>query len=157
MRVYSDKGEIYMKRIGRHTLNMAIAKLISQRGTCQRGRVGCVITQDGRIVSTGYVGAPAGMPHCLDEGCEIGANLGCSTTSHAEAGAIAFAARRGVVLEGSTLYTTLSPCETCAKLIINAGVKNVYYHDEYRDTKGLELLILAGLTVTREVTYTYED
>ena len=143
-------------RIGRNSLNMAVARLIAQRGTCQRGRVGCVITQDGRVVSTGYVGAPSGLPHCKDTGCEIGANGGCSTTSHAEAGAIAFAARKGTPLEGSTLYITMSPCETCAKLIINAGIKKVIYGDEYRDAKGLELLIVAGLSVSQEVD-NYED
>ena len=144
-------------RIGRDELNMRIAQLMAMRGTCQRGSVGCVITQDGRVVSTGYVGAPAGMPHCPDEGCDMGPNGGCRTTSHAEAGAIAFAARKGVILEGSTLYVTLSPCETCAKLIINAGIREVYYKEPYRDTSGLELLIVAGLKVRQEVTYQYDD
>ena len=135
------------KRIGRDELNMRIAQLIAMRGTCQRGMVGCVITQDGRVVSTGYVGAPSGLPHCKDTGCEIGANGGCSTTSHAEAGAIAFAARKGVSLEGATLYVTMSPCDTCAKLIINAGIRCIIYKDGYRDTAGLELLVMAGLEV----------
>lgn len=140
-----------MKRVGRHTLNMMIAQLISQRSTCNRAQVGCVITQEGRIVSTGYGGAPSGLPHCMDVGCKIGPDGGCIRTSHAEAGAIAFAARKGVALEGATLYVTLSPCLSCAKLIINAGISRVYYLEPYRDLSGIELLEKAGVSVSQLV------
>lgn len=134
-----------MPRIGRHTLNMKVAELMAERSTCTRAKVGCVISVSGRIISTGYAGAPSGVPHCIDVGCEIGSDGGCSTTLHAEAGAIAFAARKGVVLEGSTLYVTLSPCRSCAKLILTAGIKEVFYRKEYRDTSGIELLKKAGV------------
>jgi len=134
-----------MARILRDVLNMSIATLIAQRGTCTRAQVGCVITIDNRIVSTGYVGSPSGLPHCLDDGCIIGLDGGCTRTSHAEAGAIAFAARKGISLEGSTMYVTLSPCTSCAKLIINAGIKRLFYLKQYRDISGLELLGKAGI------------
>ena len=136
------------QRISRDEMNMEIALIVAKRSTCNRARVGCVITQEGRIVSTGYGGAPSGLPHCLDEGCLIGENdMGCIRTTHAEQGAIAFAAKKGVSLEGSTLYVSLSPCLPCAKLIINAGIKRVIYLEQYRKTDGVELLKKAGISV----------
>lgn len=135
-------------RLSRDAVNLAIAQLMSQRGTCSRARVGCVIARNGRIISTGYAGAPSGVPHCIDVGCLLGPDGGCIRTSHAEAGAIAFAARHGLALEGASLYVTLSPCLTCAKLIINAGITHVFYLDCYRDGSGLELLQKAGVKIT---------
>lgn len=135
------------KRISRDSLNLAIAHMVSLRGTCERASVGCVICQEGRVVSTGYVGSPSKTPHCTDAGCIIGPDGGCIRTSHAEAGAIAFAARKGVALEGSTLYTTLSPCLSCAKLIVNSGISRVVYQQKYRDESGLALLKQAGVIV----------
>ena len=139
----------YMPRIERDTLNMQIAKLIAQRGTCNRGSVGCVLTKNGRIISTGYTGSPSGLSHCHDEGCLIGDNGGCIRTVHAEQGAIAFSARNGVALDGATLYVTTSPCVSCSKSIINAGISRVVYEEEYRDKNGLFLLRQAGIEVVR--------
>jgi dCMP deaminase len=126
---------------------MEVARAIAERGTCERGFVGAVIAKDGRIISTGYVGAPSGASHCLDEGCEIGTHNGCTRTVHAEANAIAFAARHGISTEASTIYTTLAPCYECAKLIINAGVERLVYEVNYRDIRGLTLLERTGLAV----------
>lgn len=139
--------EEFKGRITRDQMFMAIANIVSFRSTCLRAKVGAVIVQDNRIVSTGYVGAPSGLPHCLDVGCEIGPDGGCIRTVHAEVNAIAFAARAGIKLEGSTLYVTMSPCLNCAKLIINAGIREVVYRDEYRDPSGLKLLRQAGIEI----------
>jgi dCMP deaminase len=126
---------------------METAHVISHRGSCERSQVGSIISKDSRIVSTGYVGSPAGSAHCSEVGCEIGNHGGCIRTVHAEANAIAFAARAGVGTEGCVLYTTLAPCRECAKLIVNAGIIRVVYHHSYRDPSGLKLLEDASIQV----------
>ena len=122
---------------------MDIAKVMSSRSTCLRLKVGSVIAKEGRIISTGYNGAPSGVPHCDHTNC--GPDRACTRTVHAEAGAISFAARFGVPLEGSSLYVTNSPCLDCSKLIINAGIKEVFFHIPYRITDGLQLLQSVGI------------
>ena len=119
---------------------MEIANVLAERSTCIRAQVGVVIVKDNRIISTGYCGSPKGMPHCVDVGCLPGLVGECIRTVHGEANAIAFAAKHGVALEGSTLYTTLAPCFTCAKLIINAGIVSVIYGEPYRDASGVDIL-----------------
>jgi len=136
-----------MRRISREELFMEIAGLVAMRSTCERAQVGAVVVKDKRIVATGYGGAPSGQPHCTEVGCEIGPGGGCIRTTHAEANIIAFAARNGLQLEGCDMYVTLSPCYTCAKLIINAGIRTVIYRDEYREDSGLKLLRKAGVKV----------
>lgn len=138
-------------RISRDEMLMEIAYVISHRGTCPRAKVGAVISNGARIISSGYVGAPAGQAHCTDTevGCIIGAHGGCIRTVHAESNAIAFAARKGIPTEDSTLYCTLSPCGECAKLVINAGVSRVVFHNPYRDSGGLTLLESAGVIVDK--------
>lgn len=126
---------------------MRTATVISLRGTCERASVGAVIAREGRIISTGYVGAPSGLPHCTTVGCEVGNHGGCTRTVHAEANAISFAARAGTSTDGSKLYCTHSPCLECAKLIINAGIIAVYFETPYRDTSGLALLVTAGIGI----------
>lgn len=132
-------------RITRDEMLMEIAKVVSSRSTCNRAQVGAVIAQDGRIVSTGYAGAPSGLPHCGPETCDT--STPCTRTVHAEAGAISYAARSGIRLEGATLYCTHCPCIDCAKLIINTGIKRVIYDQAYRKTEGLELLRTVGISV----------
>lgn len=133
-----------------------IAAVMAARSTCSRGQVGAVIARDGRILSSGYNGAPAGMKHCLHPPGEYAADdgtaaAGCATTSrcttsvHAEANAIAFAARHGVALDDAALYCTLAPCVCCAQLIINAGLAGVVYGAAYHDPAGVNLLREAGL------------
>lgn len=126
---------------------MGIAVLWSQRGTCSRAAVGVVVALEGRIITTGYNGAPAGMPHCDHaEDFVSGANqVGCTNAVHAEANALAFAARNGTATNGATLYTTLTPCVPCAQLIINAGIKRVVAHTPYRVMDGWDLLLRAGI------------
>jgi dCMP deaminase len=99
---------------------MLVARLVSQRGTCPRASVGAIAVYEGRIIASGYVGAPVGQPHCVDVGCEM-ENNHCVRTVHGEANVIAWAAREGTSLEGATLYTTMAPCYVCAKLLVNEG------------------------------------
>lgn len=146
------------------------AQLVSERSTCSRNHVGVVIARDGRLLTSGYNGAPAGLPHCNHEcdcdqplkmGPGVSASLSgtelhwetcnsippCTTSVHAEANAIAYAARYGMGLEGAELFTTVSPCLSCAQLIIQAGITSVHYVREYRDHAGLNLLSQAGIVI----------
>jgi dCMP deaminase len=132
-------------RISREALLMETALLMAKRSTCQRVRVGAVLSNQGRIISSGYGGAPAGVEHCNESNCTP-ANP-CRRTIHAEANAIAWAARLGSATFGSTLHVTLSPCLECAKLLINAGIERVVYNSVYRDDSGLVLLREVGIGV----------
>ena len=135
-----------MERISRDRLLMDVALLFKARATCLRRKVGAVLARDGRILSTGYGGAPAGVDHCTPETCSP--DKPCLRTIHAEANAVAWAARSGIATEPSTLYTTASPCIECAKLLINAGIQRVVYDEEYRDTA--PILLLEGLGIRCE-------
>jgi dCMP deaminase len=119
---------------------MAMAEDLAQLGTCPRKQVGALIVRGGRIISSGYNGAPPGMPHCDHSVFEP-----CDTATHAELNAVVFAARHGVSTAGGTLIVTLSPCVTCSRLTIAAGIKTVYYREEYRDGSGRDLLFAAGV------------
>lgn len=132
-------------RITRDEMLMEIARIVARRSTCNRAQVGAVVAQDGRIVSTGYAGAPSGLPHCDPHICN--AENPCTRTVHAEAGAISYAARSGIRLEGATLYCTHCPCKSCAGLIINSGIVRVIYLKPYRLTEGLDLLKEVGIRV----------
>lgn len=126
-------------RLERDELFMSYARLVGLRGTCLRARVGAVIVFNNRPVSSGYVGSAPGQPHCFEVGCNMD-NGGCTRTVHAEANAIAWAAREGIRTNGSTIYSTHSPCRSCAQLILAAGISEVVYDGEYRDRSGLYLL-----------------
>lgn len=131
-------------RITRDEMLMAIAQIAAKRSTCERAKVGAVIARSGRVISTGYAGAPSGVDHCIrDHNCFD--DQPCTRTIHAEANAIAFAARHGVSSDGASLYCTLSPCIDCAKLIINSGIKEVFYGEAYRKTEGVDLLESVGI------------
>lgn len=113
-----------------------IAKVVATRSTCPRKQVGCVIVRENRILATGYNGSPPGEAHCDDEGCdiEVSPRWGiehCVRTVHAEANAIATAARFGTTLDGATAYVTLNPCERCSKLLKSAGVIAVHHLEDY--------------------------
>lgn len=128
------------------------ARVMARRGTCSRRQVGVVIALDDRVCSTGFNGAPRGMTHCVhpsDERSENDAPTAptCSWAVHAEANAVAFAARFGIALDGATLYTTLSPCVVCAQLVVNAGITRVVCAVRYRDATGINLLGEAGVAV----------
>lgn len=137
---------------------MEVARIVEDQSTCSRNHVGAVIALDGRVIGTGYNGAPAGMPHC-DHTCvcnqdypdydspDCPAEKPCRVAVHAEANVIAFCAKHGLRTAGATLYTTLSPCYACAQLIINAGLVRVVFDRVYRDASGVELLMSAGVTL----------
>lgn len=118
------------KRLSRPALFMAIAHLFGQRSSCPRAEVGAVAVKDGRIIATGYVGAPSGQAHCNEIGCKMEAGH-CVRTIHAEANLVAWAARVGTPLVGAILYCTHSPCLKCAQLIANAGISELHYHQTY--------------------------
>lgn len=141
---------------------MKTAYVWEDRSTCDRAHVGVVIARDGRIISTGYNGAPAGMPHCEHEPVPMfdlprvspvpplptaPLDRGCKLAIHGEANAISYAARHGVSVENATLYTTLSPCYACAQLIISAGLGRVVFDRSYRDPAGTDLLMAADIRV----------
>lgn len=118
---------------------MSIAYLVATRATCDRKQVGALLTKDNRIVATGYNGSPAGLAHCDDAGHELKNIEGrdsCIRTLHAESNAIDFAGRDA---EDCKLFTTVVPCYDCAKRIINARVKYVYF-DEYYESRSTELV-----------------
>lgn len=153
-------------RISREQANMQHAEIQAARSTCSRARVGVVIAREGRILSTGYNGAPAGMEHCwhsctcephdledmsgrkaiVHDG-ECHSLRPCFIAVHAEANAIGYAARYGMQTQSAELYTTFCPCLACAQLILAAGIACVYYKNEYRDRSGLELLQSAGVDI----------
>jgi len=135
-----------MNRISRDDLLSLQALLTSLRSTCGRRKVGAILARDGRIISSGYAGAPSGMPHC-SPACLQASNAlgGCTRTAHAEVNAISDAAKHGRATEGATCYTTLSPCPTCAKALKNAGIVKVVYSETYRDPSGIDLLHRMGI------------
>lgn len=135
-----------MDRPSRVETYMEIASVIAKRGTCGRAKVGCVITQDNRIVATGYNGPVSGM-HCGVEFCDI--TKKCTHAVHAEANAIAFSAREGICLDLGVMYCMTAPCVNCAMLIIQAGIKKVYYENEYTTSEGLALLRMNGVEVCK--------
>ena len=116
-----------------------IMDAVAVRATCDRGRSGCVIVLDNRIIATGYVGAAPGLLHCDEVGHEMIERINsdgsrskhCIRTAHAEENTIVQAARFGVSLKGATLYCNMTPCYTCAKMIITAGIKRVVARNDY--------------------------
>jgi dCMP deaminase len=134
---------------------MEIAHLVKKRATCNRRQVGAVLVKDKNILATGYNGAPSGIGHCLDRGClreQMGIPSGerheICRGLHAEQNAIIQAAKHGTGIEGSTLYCTNQPCGICAKMIINAGVKQIIYEEGYPDPLAAEMLKESGITIT---------
>ena len=133
---------------------MELAHSVSKRATCDRGRSGCVIVRDKQILVSGYVGSPRGLPHCDDVGHffkkvihEDGSiTQHCVRTVHAEQNAITQAARGGIALDKSTLYCRMTPCRTCAMLIINCGIERVVCEKKYHaGTESEEMFKEAGV------------
>lgn len=120
---------------------MNLATDLAKRSHCVKAQVGAVLAKDTRIISIGYNGPPAHTHNCDEEwpgvGCARDSKGSCSLALHAEENAILYAVKNRANLEGATLYTTLSPCLPCARLIYSAGVKKVFFDKSYAAYKGL--------------------
>jgi dCMP deaminase len=119
---------------------MEMAHVVSKRSTCLRRKVGAILVKDKHILSTGYNGAPKGLKHCSEVGClreQMGVPSGerheICRGLHAEQNAIIQAAVFGVSIKDSILYCTNTPCVVCAKMLVNAGVKEIIYSGDYPD------------------------
>ena len=123
---------------------MNIAKEVATRSTCDRKHVGSVIVRDKTILSTGYNGSIRGMPHCDDSG-HMMENDHCVATIHAESNAVLQAAKNGVMIDGSEIYITASPCWPCFKMLVNAGIKKIYYGEFYRDDRIFDVAKKLGI------------
>lgn len=145
------------ERLGWHEYFMGVAHLISRRATCTRGHIGAVLVRDNNILSTGYNGAPSGLPHCNETTCKIYRSThpdgtveeNCVNTIHAEINAIAQAAKHGVSIKDADIYITASPCIHCLKVLINVGIKTIYYDKPYKIDNISELLRLSGVKLVQ--------
>jgi dCMP deaminase len=135
---------------------MEIVHAVSKRGTCDRGRTAVVVVKDKIILVTGYVGSPMGTAHCDEVGHLMKSILHedgttsqhCMRTNHAEINAVSLAARKGIAIEGATMYMKMSPCYTCAKMLINVGIKRIVCDNLYHKTdEAIKLLKEAGVSV----------
>lgn len=135
---------------------MGITNLVAQRSTCIRRKVGAVLVKEKRILCSGYNGAPAHLPHCRETGC-LRARLNVPSGEkhelcrgvHAEQNAIIQAAYHGIPVSGAVLYCTNQPCSICAKMIINAGIRAVYYQDGYDDPMTVQMFDQAGVELIK--------
>jgi len=135
----------------------SITKQVASRSTCLRRKVGAIIVKDKRILTTGYNGAPKGVKNCLERGKCLREELGVPSGQrqeicralHAEQNAIIQAAYHGVNIQDSVIYSTTQPCVLCAKMIINSGIRKIYYFVDYPDELSLELLTEAGIELIR--------
>jgi len=134
---------------------LTITRQVAERSTCNRAKVGAVIVRDKNILATGYNGSPAGLPHCHDVGClvyrsttpsgEVEEN--CFRTIHAEINAIAQAAKNGASIQGADIYITHTPCIHCFKVLINTGIKRIFYEKPYKLHTLEELLKYSDVTL----------
>lgn len=147
-----------MNRIGINDYYMNIAVQVSLRSTCMRRKVGAVIVKDNRILATGYNGAPSGLPNCIDN-CErcyrsahnipSGSDLHLCYAVHGEQNAILNALKTGEDLKGASIYVNTYPCSTCAKLIIQVGISNIYFVDDYENMFTKNMLEEAGVNLVK--------
>lgn len=135
---------------------MDISLMVATRSTCLRRKVGAVLVMENRVLATGYNGSPTGLRHCDETGCIrerqgilSGRDLHLCRGSHAEANLITQCAKFGIRAEGSTLYINTSPCSLCMKLLINVGVKRIFYRELYDDPLALELAEEAGMEMIK--------
>lgn len=121
---------------------MDLAQSLAKRSHCVKAQVGSVLTKDTRIVSLGYNGPPSGTYNCDEiwpnDGCPRDSKGSCSLALHAEQNAILYASKNNISIDGSTLYVTLSPCISCARVIYTVGIKKVFFLHSYAKYKGLE-------------------
>jgi len=155
---------------------MLIAKLVSTRSTCNSRPTGAVLVKDRQILATGYNGSMPGAPHCIDQIMPDGSpychrralhvadvdKYNYCRASHAEANAIAQAARYGVAIKGASLYVTLEPCYVCLKLLATAQIERVFFElpyesrDAARDASWKEAVADAGIQVYQQLTISPE-
>ena len=128
----------------RHDLYMRIAEAVALSSHCKRSKVGCIIVKNDNIIGIGYNGTPSGF----DNDCECN-NVTKQEVLHAESNAIAKCAKSTISSVGSSMYCTLMPCYSCAKLIIQSGIKKLIYKEEYRDDSGIKLLTKANIEVLK--------
>ena len=154
--IMSEQEKIADPRPSWDSYFMSIAHVVATRANCSRRQVAAVVVADKRIISTGYNGTPRKVTNCFAGGCARCAGTAPSGTSleecicvHAEQNAICQAAYYGIRLEGATIYVTISPCLTCAKLLINAGIKEVVYGGDYPFTEQTEKLLAEAGVVCR--------
>lgn len=129
------------KKLSFNEIFMNLASDLAKRSHCVKNQVGAVLTKDTRIISIGYNGPPAETHNCDEEwpleGCPRDSRNSCSLALHAEENAILYAIKNGTQIQGATLYTTLSPCIACARLILSSGITTVYFNHSYAAYKGL--------------------
>jgi dCMP deaminase len=135
---------------------LEVAKLVAKRSTCLRRSVGAVLVKEKRILATGYNGAPSGLEHCLDIGClreklkiPSGERHELCRALHAEQNALIQASLHGISVKDSVLYATNQPCVICAKMIINAGIKEIVIAEGYPDKMALDFLQKAKIKIKR--------
>ena len=134
---------------------MHIVDLVRERSTCLRRHVGALAVRDNRILATGYNGVPTGLAHCLDTGC-LRAELGIPSGQrheicrglHAEQNVLIQAATHGISIQGAEIYSTTYPCVLCCKMLINCGIRHIYYAENYPDELSQAMLKEAGIPVT---------
>jgi len=138
---------------------IGIAHLVSKRSTCLRRKVGAVVVKDRRILATGYNGTPTNIKHCIDTGCmrdelkiPSGQRHELCRGLHAEQNALLQAALYGISLQGTVLYCTNQPCIICAKMLINAGVKELIVADGYPDKMAQDFFREAGIEIKKQKT-----
>lgn len=144
--VAEDTGTDKYQRPSWDDYFMEVAHAVSKRATCDRGRSGCVIARNKQILVTGYVGSPMGFAHCDDVGHHIKkvthengeVSEHCVRTVHAEQNAICQAAKLGISIEGATIYCRMTPCRTCAMLLINCGITRVVCERRYQQAQESE-------------------
>ena len=133
-----------MNKKSKDQLYSDLALRVSKESYCKRLQVGAIIEKEGNIISYGYNGTPSGMPNKCEE-----ADTTLIYVLHAESNAITKACKSPISTEGATMYITHACCIECAKLIIQSGIKEVYYLQDYRDRSGINLLRNVGLKVTK--------
>jgi len=145
-----------MERPDNDTYFMRMAELVATRSTCLRRQVGAVIVKEKRVLTTGYNGAPRGLKHCAEVGClrekyhvESGTRHELCRGVHAEQNAVIQAAYFGVSVKDSTIYTTAFPCVLCAKILVNAGIIEVVYKDNYVDDLSKSILEESNVAIRR--------
>jgi dCMP deaminase len=145
-----------MARPDNDTYFMRMADLVATRSTCLRRQVGAVVVKEKRVLTTGYNGAPKGLKHCAEVGCvrmqnniESGTRHELCRGVHAEQNAVIQAAYFGASIKDATIYTTTYPCAMCTKILVNAGIREVVYKDDYVDPLSREIMEESGVVARR--------